>query len=153
MDGSDAYIRGCAGGSGKRVPSHVRVDVARETCGFQVPVPIELDEKRRLERRGEVGIVIESRTSRTEVTSIFPSYILHGVGTPVLRETKIILLSSRTCISQRQASYCAQSPVLGQLPVGSGLRPVVIMHTRNTWMVLSLVRKVCLSSSHFRSWD
>lgn len=60
MGGSDAYVRGCTGGSCKRAPSCLRMaDVAFETCVFQVVVPIEVDEKRRLERRGEVGIVTD----------------------------------------------------------------------------------------------
>lgn len=59
MGGRDAYVRGCTGGS-----SCPRVaDVTIESCGVQVADPMEVDEKRRLDRRGEVGIVMESRAS------------------------------------------------------------------------------------------
>lgn len=64
MGGSDAYVRGCTGGSRKRVPSCLRVAKgAIGTGGVHVVVPMDVDEKRRLERRGEVGIVMESRAS------------------------------------------------------------------------------------------
>lgn len=54
VGGSDAYVRGCTGESCKSVPSYRRVGMGIETCGSQVMVPMEVDEKRRLiERRGE----------------------------------------------------------------------------------------------------
>lgn len=61
VGGSDVYVRGCTGGSCKGASSCLRVAAkAIESCGFQVVVPIEDEEKRRLERRGEVGIVMSA---------------------------------------------------------------------------------------------